>query len=583
MVRARERAARYADGEMATLLLNTTSSFFRELVGNGRSYRVPRFQRDYSWGEEEWDDLWNDLAGLNDEKFHYMGYVVLQRLGDATSKQLELIDGQQRFATLSILALAGLRILEDLVAAGQDADRNRQRQEVLRDRFIGFKEPASLTTRSKLILNRNNDSVYQSYLVQLREPPGRSSLKKSDKALRDAYRFFQQRFRTRFGANLKGEDIAAFLEERVADRLLFSVIELEDNLSAYQVFETLNARGVKLSSTDLLKNHLFSVIEQASPADLDQAERLWHRLVAALGDADVPTFVRHFWNAREQLERKTTLFKAIKTKTTTAAAAMSLLEDLDRVAPFYVALSRPGDQEWTPEQRRWIRALQLFNVTSCYPLLISAHERGTRWSPDELAALLKQCAVIAFRYSVISGLNPNVMESAYNEAALKVRAGRVERPSQVFPDVRHLYVTDDLFQANFARKSMSAKAKRRLVRYILLCLEEELTGKQHDLDAADITIEHILPENAGPEWDADFPPQVREDYVERLANYSPLEATLNRDCEGKGFPEKSAIYKRSAFELTRGEIIATDWNPETLLKRQERLAKLAAQKWRLDY
>jgi uncharacterized protein with ParB-like and HNH nuclease domain len=66
---------------MATMNFNTANSTFRQLLGNGLSYRVPPFQRDYSWAEEEWDDLWQDITGLFEEDgdaAHYLGYLVLQ-------------------------------------------------------------------------------------------------------------------------------------------------------------------------------------------------------------------------------------------------------------------------------------------------------------------------------------------------------------------------------------------------------------------------------------------------------------------------------------------------------------------------
>jgi uncharacterized protein with ParB-like and HNH nuclease domain len=65
---------------MASTSFNTTNSTYRQLIGNGLTYRVPPFQRDYSWREEEWDDLWQDLLETlrkGGEPSHYMGYLVL--------------------------------------------------------------------------------------------------------------------------------------------------------------------------------------------------------------------------------------------------------------------------------------------------------------------------------------------------------------------------------------------------------------------------------------------------------------------------------------------------------------------------
>lgn len=79
---------------MATLNFDTSNTTFRQLLGNGLTYQVPRFQRDYAWSADEWDDLWQDIVGLfedNNEPAHYLGYLVLQ---SSNSKQFDIIDGQ---------------------------------------------------------------------------------------------------------------------------------------------------------------------------------------------------------------------------------------------------------------------------------------------------------------------------------------------------------------------------------------------------------------------------------------------------------------------------------------------------------
>ncbi|MFN6066912.1 MAG: DUF262 domain-containing protein, partial [Pseudanabaena sp.] len=93
---------------MSAMNFNTSNQSLRQLLGNGLLYRVPPFQRDYSWTDEEWDDLWQDILGLfaeDGETAHYMGYLVLQ---SSNNKQFDIIDGQQRLTTISILILAAL-------------------------------------------------------------------------------------------------------------------------------------------------------------------------------------------------------------------------------------------------------------------------------------------------------------------------------------------------------------------------------------------------------------------------------------------------------------------------------------------
>ena len=80
---------------MSATNFNTKNDTYRKLMGNGLTYRIPRFQRDYSWGEDEWDDLWQDILGTiveGGEPAHYMGYLVLQSADD---RVFDVIDGQQ--------------------------------------------------------------------------------------------------------------------------------------------------------------------------------------------------------------------------------------------------------------------------------------------------------------------------------------------------------------------------------------------------------------------------------------------------------------------------------------------------------
>src|SRR4051812_31147720 len=106
-------------------LLDTKTVNLNEVLGNGKIYKVPQFQRDYSWTQDNWEDLWNDIALVKSTNSpHYMGSVVLQSSG---AKQFLIIDGQQRFTTLSILTLAFIARIQTLSDNGIDIEANRER------------------------------------------------------------------------------------------------------------------------------------------------------------------------------------------------------------------------------------------------------------------------------------------------------------------------------------------------------------------------------------------------------------------------------------------------------------------------
>ncbi|MEZ4659761.1 MAG: DUF262 domain-containing protein [Caldilineaceae bacterium] len=209
-------------------------------MGNGLTYRVPRFQRDYSWTEEEWDDLWQDILGIlphGSEPAHYMGYLVLQTNDNRT---FEIIDGQQRLTTLSLLVLAILNNIKRLVDADIDTKNNQRRLEQLRNSYIGFLDPVTLIPVSKLALNRNNDVYYQNYIVPLGRLPQRN-LNSSERLLRMHFRGLTRRFASIFASTSEGAEFARLIDQ-FADKLFFTVITVTDELNAFKVFETLNAR-----------------------------------------------------------------------------------------------------------------------------------------------------------------------------------------------------------------------------------------------------------------------------------------------------------------------------------------------------
>lgn len=149
-------------------LLDTSTVSLSDIIGNGKVYKVPSYQRDYSWKQDHWEDLWSDILTVADGgSIHYMGSIVLQNNGD---KRYSVIDGQQRLSTLTLIVLAIIKTIQTLIDKGIDTANNTERIFLLTKKFLGDKDPGSLTYSAKLELNENNNSFFQTHLMVFRNP-----------------------------------------------------------------------------------------------------------------------------------------------------------------------------------------------------------------------------------------------------------------------------------------------------------------------------------------------------------------------------------------------------------------------------
>ena len=563
-------------------LLNTSTSTFLELIGNGRLFKVPPYQRDYSWTEEQWEDLWTDIVDLADrpDDTHYMGALVVEGRSD---REFAVIDGQQRIATLSLLALAVIGRLLALAEAGVDVQDNRQRAAALRARFIGEKDPASLVEASKLTLNETDNAFYQDYLVQLRSPLNARGLPKSNRLLWECFCYFMRQVEAWSTGQPDGARLARLLSETAGRQLMFIRIAVDDELNAYTVFETLNARGLELSATDLLKNYLFSRLRTV--ADLQALQRRWQALMATVRQERFPEFLRYHLQCELRRVRSQRLFKLVRERVHSGEDVFALMDALERRAEVFAALFDPQHAYWIDRRDSGVhvRDLNVLRVRQMTPLVFAAWER---LDPVDFARVLKLLAVVLFRYSAVSGLNTNALESVFHEAAKGLLDGQLRTPADVFGALRGIYVDDERFEQDFARMVPDdAGQGKKLIRYILARLEADASGRACDPDADPGTVEHILPENPSAAWEADFPRESWAGAIDRLGNLTWLEPALNRQVGNADFPTKREAYRQSRYQLSNGlpDSAGEEWTPARLDARQAQMARRAVHLWRADF
>jgi len=563
-------------------LLDTKTHSFNDIIGNGKIYKVPDFQRDYSWDEDNWEDLWNDILNINEaNEYHYMGSIVLLNNGNST---YQIIDGQQRFTTLSIISLAIIAKLKELALSNIEQEENLERVDLLMKDYVGQKDSVSLTYSSKLFLNENNDSFYQRRLLSFKNPVNVKKLSESEKLLWKAYEFFSDKISDIYENMEGGSDLASFLKNKVGKNLLFIQITVEDELNAYTVFETLNSRGVELTSTDLLKNYLFSLVAKSS-SDLDQVKKQWKKIIEIIGLKNFPVFLRHYLNSKIKLINKGYLFKAIKITVKEDEEVFTLLDNLEDASYIYVALGNPNDDYWKGDKEliESVDALKLFGVTQNKPLLMVAYKY---LDLNSFKKLLKAIVSISYRYSVIGRYQTNIMDKVYNNASILVNNGNGSiNVSEILYAIRDLYISDDDFRNAFEGKVFNTNNSnhKKQARYTLYKIEGQLEdGNKYDytLDAG--TIEHILPENLTEEWENIFSEDEHIRNVYKIGNFTLLETNKNVEIANNIFQDKQKMYSTSKYAITR-TIESLEWNVNAIKRRQSSLANIACGVWKVQY
>jgi uncharacterized protein with ParB-like and HNH nuclease domain len=230
---------------------------FGELLTGSNYYVVPNFQRDYSWTDTEVEELWTDIVNTIDENRneHFFGAIVVN---NSNKPKLELIDGQQRMTTVSLLMC--------VIRAIATEQGDTQLSLIISQNYLGSLDSRTRRTEPKIILNDTNNQFYQENFIEpkdisfLRDQNKKMSQgqRKSNKLMLSAYLLLHKKVRERASRAKDFIETLIQIEECVRDKLNSIVISVADESNSYLIFETLNNRGLQLSVADLLKNHLFS-------------------------------------------------------------------------------------------------------------------------------------------------------------------------------------------------------------------------------------------------------------------------------------------------------------------------------------
>jgi uncharacterized protein with ParB-like and HNH nuclease domain len=259
-------------------------------------FSIPKYQREYAWKRNNWDELISDL--IDNDKGHFLGSIIcVDQSKDALkTRNLEVIDGQQRITTISILYLAIYDELRELMDENSDDDELKNELYNLKFRLIqksSKKEP-------KLVLSEQNKNNHD-YLTLLKESDlidfNNIHTNVGNRRIARAYYFFIDVLNNEDLSNEKYKKFLLDLLNKINSALLVK-IEVATVADAFTLFESLNNRGIPLSAIDLIKNNFLSKLEKTSSLGIDESFNKWQAVLDNLTDEKVQErFLRHYYNS----------------------------------------------------------------------------------------------------------------------------------------------------------------------------------------------------------------------------------------------------------------------------------------------
>ena len=560
------------------------------LFANDVRFRIPRYQRPYAWGEDDVEELWNDL--LQDETL-FVGSMIFNYEHVDIEGYIDVIDGQQRLLSITILE-AVLRDtsqvydpkLSELIQEFEIALKDREGQ-------LDFRVRCGDTTRP-----------FFEHFIQKGAPNIRDANTKTaeERRIKSNYNFFFEKVISeidRFQTN--EEKIAALRRIRKKIETLVVIhVRIDSEEEAYEIFETTNARGVDLSVADLVKNLIFKKIRVEDGRD--KAKDMWEEIRDNIQDTgtDLKRFIRYHWISKHKSSPEKRLFREIKRHTTDW---QRLLDDLHRDADTFNDLYVCNEAEWRaksvhPDVYSSLRSIRRMNFKISYIFLMRLFTNYQMLSLNP-RSVVKCIENFTFLYSAISRQPINKCEKIYSSYAEKldqaVQAPEKQRRVAVEKvlaglkkELCALIPPFDVFKESFlavAYKKNSAQA-RDFVKYVLESVNAYMAPTRETLiDPNNVNIEHLLPQSPEHSWG--LTKRDVSGYVHLLGNLTLVDKRINSQAGDECLAKKLADLESSQLPITADLIesircSSMNWGETEIKNRQKQLAELAYNKvWRI--
>lgn len=579
-------------------------------IDAGVVYAIPRYQREYTWGKNQWENLFDDV--LENDPGYFLGSIIcINQSTDALSVQkLELVDGQQRLTTLSLLFAS---VYHALKSHETDLDDEQRVELINLKRKLVLKKGDDQIRLIPQIQNNNNPD-YRAVLAEIGvisecDVPAYAGNRKIFRA----YRYFQDRIDEM--ANGRSNRLGTIMEflDKVSHACLVK-IEVASHADAYTLFESLNNRGMPLTAIDLIKNKLLARLESIEPGKVDHYFGHWNRLLGYLGDdyAIQERFFRQYYNAfKDQLKAVHQVPVATRSNLIQIYEklinhdAKDCLQKISAAGRLYsLILSRNQDDALNGLEKP-IKDLERIQGAPSYLLMLYLLVRK-----DELEltnAHLTSIVELLVRFFVRRNLTDTPptrdLTRLFMTVIDKISGLRADAiPQSIEQQLVAVSATDEAFQRKLDGPIYEENSG--VTRFILCALAEQAMTKESWVDLWRFenkqfvwTIEHIFPqgENIPQSWitmiadgDEIKAKEIQQTHVHKLGNLTI--SGFNSALGNKSFEDKRdrvdrqgrAVGYKNGLKLNEDLATAAGWSVDQIDSRTDKLVQQVTQLFKLQ-
>ena len=539
-------------------------------------FRIPRFQRPYSWDRGNIEDFWSDIVDSGKSN-HFIGSMVFYTQGN--DQELFIVDGQQRLTTITVF-LAAIR---DALAEWGEND--------LANGIQNFLERPDISSQNRFVLKTETSAPYfQDFIQKHGKPELELDPSDEEKGLSVAYNFIKQNLDTLIGEIEANESSLVRRKKKIRERLAtirdsvlsldVIVVQLDNEQDAHNVFETLNVRGRDLEPKDLIKNLIMKLLP-AKSVDLDHAKIRWNKMLQSLSGSsatlDPSSYLTHYWLSLHDYTTKATLYEHVK-RWIGKDNAKSFLEGIAGDVDSYRRIFEPDAYDWKKEEedlKKSLHALNVFKMAQPAPFLLSVLRRysSANLSLKQTRTALGAVERFHFAYTAIAGQSSSGGTSKMYAAAAQALSSEqdVQKAAKLLQEFQSKlfakFPEENSFVSGFfeIRFSQAETKNRALTRYILEEVDARVR-KSGPIDYRKMTIEHIAPQNP----QSGVPPQN----FSSIGNLIFVDEDTNLKLKNKSFEDKIFILQQANVPLDSNLAQANKWGTKEIEDRTRALASL---------